>query len=149
MTSLRAALGHPVVAKSNAEQLGQTTGVAVNPASAHIVAVHVGGSKGSARFVPWEQVTSFGTDAVMVHDASSVHETAGAFEQRVADGEGDLLGKRLLTDTGDELGAVDDVEFDAADGRLESLQVAGAQIAADRLLGIGAYAVVVRAEETA
>ncbi len=146
MTGLRGALGHPVVATGNAEQLGQTSGVAVDPASSKIVAVHVGGSKGSARFVPWEQVSSFGTDAVMVEDASVVRETSGPFEQRVADGDGDLLAKRVLTDGGDELGTVDDVDFDPADGRLESLHVGSESIDAERLLGIGAYAVVVRAD---
>ncbi len=149
MTSLRSALGHPVVATANAEQLGQTSGIAVDPATARIVALHVSGSKGSAQFVSWEHVTSFGADAVMVHDPDSVRETNGPFEQRVADGDGDLLGKRTLTDSGDEIGAVDDVEFDPTDGRIESLQVAGEAIAAGRLLGIGSYAVVVRAPDGA
>ena len=148
MTSLRAALGHPVVATENAEQLGQTSGVAVDPSRARIVALHVSGSKGSARFVPWERIASFGADAVMVQDADAVRDTEGPFEQRVADGEGDVLGKRTLTDRGDEIGAIEDVEFDPGDGRLESLQVAGQAIAPERLLGIGAYAVVVRADDS-
>ena len=146
MTGLRGALGHPVVATGTAEQLGQTSGIAVDPATSRIVAVHVGGSKGSARFVPWEQVSSFGADAVMVEDAGVVRETTGPFEQRVADGDGELLAKRVLTDGGDDLGTVDDVDFDPADGRLESLHVGGESIDAERLLGIGAYAVVVRAD---
>lgn len=147
MTSLRSALGHPVVATANAEQLGQTSGIAVDPSRARIVALHVGGSKGSARFVPWERVASFGPDAVMVQDPTSVRETSGPFEQRVADGDGDLLGKRMLTEGGDEVGAVDDVEFDPADGRIESLLVAGEAVTAERLVGIGGYAVVVRASD--
>jgi uncharacterized protein YrrD len=146
MTGLRSALGHPVVAKANAEQLGKTEGVAVDPLSSTIVAVHVGGSKGSARFVSWEQISSFGTDAVMVEDAGVVRDTSGPFEQRVADGSGDLLAKRVLTDGGDELGTVDDVDFDPADGRLESLHIGSDTIAAERLIGIGTYAVVVRSD---
>ncbi len=94
-----------------------------------------------------ERVASFGADAVMVQDAGAVRDTEGPFEQRVADGEGEMVGKRTLTDRGDELGAVDDVEFDPDDGRLESLEVAGQSIAPQRLLGIGAYAVVVRADD--
>jgi uncharacterized protein YrrD len=146
MTGLRSALGHPVVATGNAEQLGKTEGVAVDPESSTIVAVHVGGSKGSARFVPWEQISSFGTDAVMVEDASVVRATTGPFEQRVADGEGDLLAKRVLTEGGDELGTVDDVDFDPGDGKLETLHIGAEAIAAERLLGIGTYAVVVRSD---
>jgi len=145
MTALRAALGHPVVATANAEELGQAEGIAIDPSSSRIVALHVGGSKGSARFVPWEQISSFGADAVMVNDAGAIRSTTGPFEQRVADGEGDVLAKRVLTDGGDELGTVDDVDFDPDDGRLQSLRIGNESIAADRLLGIGTYAVVVRA----
>ena len=46
----------PVVAKDTAEQVGKAAGVVVDPEAARIVAVHVGGSKRSARFVPWERV---------------------------------------------------------------------------------------------
>jgi uncharacterized protein YrrD len=147
MTSLRAALGIPVVATSTAEQLGTASGVAVDPERARITAVHVGGSKGAARFVAWEHISSFGADAVMVDDTDAAHEGSGPAEDRVANGRGDILDKRTLSDAGDNLGTVDDLEFDAADGRIQQLQVGAQTIASDRLLGIGSYAVVVRVDD--
>ena len=71
---------------------------------------------------------------------------SGPLEEKVANGHGDLLGKRVLTDVGDDLGPVDDVEFDPTDGLIQALTLEGQQVSSDRLLGIGAYAVVVRAD---
>jgi uncharacterized protein YrrD len=147
MTSLRSALNIPVVATDTAEQLGKAAGVAVDAQHARITAVHVGGSKRSARFVPWEHITSFGVDAVMVDGTGAARDATGPAEDRVANGDGDVLGKRLLTDSGDQVGVVDDVDFDATDGRIEHLTVGDETISGDRLLGIGTFAVVVRADD--
>jgi sporulation protein YlmC with PRC-barrel domain len=53
----------------------------------------------------------------------------------------------VLTSTGDELGKVADVDFDATSGALVSLLVdGGTEVEAARLVGVGSYAVVVRDE---
>ena len=44
--------------------------------------------------------------------------------------------------TGDEIGTVDDVEFDPETGEVTSLILASGDIAGTRLVGIGSYAVV-------
>ena len=56
-----------------------------------------------------------------------------------------LIGHRVLDDHGRELGQVRDVEFDPADGSVVTLMLKDAYVDGDRLLGIGSYAVVVRA----
>jgi|1185.fasta_scaffold75336_2 sporulation protein YlmC with PRC-barrel domain len=147
MTSLRAALGIPVIATDTAERLGQTAGVAVDPEGGRITAVHLGGTKGSARFVPWDRITAFGADAVMVDGQGAAREATGAAEERVANGHGDILDKRTLTEIGDDVGTVDDIEFDPDDGRVEDLKVGELVVPGERLLGIGSYAVVVRADD--
>ena len=55
-----------------------------------------------------------------------------------------LLGKRMLTDAGVELGQVDDVEFDPESGSVDYLISADDRVAGYRLIGCGSYAVIVR-----
>ena len=58
-----------------------------------------------------------------------------------------MLGKRVFSTGGDELGKVDDVEFDPDTGTITALFLAGGEVAGVRLIGVGSYAVVVQAEE--
>jgi sporulation protein YlmC with PRC-barrel domain len=55
------------------------------------------------------------------------------------------MGKRVLTEGGDGLGTVNDVEFDPADGSIRAILTGTEEIAGPRMLGLGSYAVVVRA----
>ena len=57
-------------------------------------------------------------------------------------------GKRVLDEIGDELGTVDDFELDPETGVLQSVRVDDVELAAERLLGIGSFAVVLRSEAT-
>jgi len=147
VTSLRSLLGRPIVASDTAEQVGATEGVVVDPQSRRVVAVHVSGTKGG-EFVGWDAVDAVGADAVMVSSVGARHAARGELETRAARGTSTMLGKRLLDDHGDELGTVDDVEFEADTGELRSLRVVDAEIDSARLLGVGSYAVVVRADDT-
>jgi uncharacterized protein YrrD len=147
VTSLRESLGLPLIALDTAEPVGNASGFVIDPATRRIAAVHVGGKKHSARFVSWEDITSFGTDAVMVANEGVVHDSSTPLEARMAEGATDVLDKRTLTEVGDDIGEVTDVEFDAADGRIEQLRVADHWIGRDDLLGIGTYAVVVSSQD--
>jgi uncharacterized protein YrrD len=147
MSSLRQALGSPIVSTQSAERIGTADGFVVDVSAPRIRSVHLGGTKGSARFVAWERISSFGDDAIMVEAGDVAGEVADPAEERVAHGDGDILDKRVLTSAGDELGTVEDVEFDASSGTIETLTAGGASIDGKRLLGVGAYAVVIRADD--
>lgn len=56
-----------------------------------------------------------------------------------------LMGKRVLSTAGDELGKVADVEFDGTSGAVTALLVGELHVAGVRLCGVGSYAVVVTA----
>ena len=56
-----------------------------------------------------------------------------------------LLGKRVLTTFGEDLGPVTDVDFDPDSGAVISLVLAGGDISGNRLIGIGSYAAIVHA----
>ncbi len=54
----------------------------------------------------------------------------------------DLVGKRALSELGNELGSIDDVTFDEGSGALEDLVIGDRRIPAGSLLGTGSYAAV-------
>jgi sporulation protein YlmC with PRC-barrel domain len=57
-----------------------------------------------------------------------------------------LLGKRVLSTGGDDLGKVADTEFDPDTGAVTALVLTSGEIAGTHLVGVGSYAVVVHAE---
>jgi sporulation protein YlmC with PRC-barrel domain len=56
-----------------------------------------------------------------------------------------MLKKRILNTAGLQVGTVRDVEFDPADGRIVGILTDDQPIDGRALLGVGSYAVVVRA----
>ena len=135
--------GRKVVALSTAETAGKVRGFLVDPASRSVVALRL---KKTDRgdVLRWEDLTAFGADAITIADPAAITErddrlkTLGGKRRR-------LLKKRVLSTGGDELGTVADVEFDPDTGALTRIILhEDAELAADRLVGIGSYAVVVR-----
>ena len=57
-------------------------------------------------------------------------------------GKLELVGKRALSERGNELGELDDVTFDADTGVLEDLLIGARRVDAGSVLGSGSYAVV-------
>ena len=138
-----AALGRKVVSLETAETVGTLDEFVVDPGRRRIIALGIGGVK-HGNMLPWDGIEAFGSDAVTVRAADRVGNP-DADVDRLAGKDHRFLDKRVLTDAGDELGSLEDVEFDADSGELQSLVLAGREIPALRLLGVGSYAVVVRA----
>lgn len=145
MIRLREALGRRVMARDTAESVGQLHGAVVDATARRVMAVQVG--KGhKARLVDWSAVTGMGPDAVVVDAEASLRAAQGEREEGVLKGDLPLLGHRVLTDRGDVLGALDDVELDETTGEVLTLLTGGETIPASRLRSLGGYAVVVVAE---
>jgi len=136
--AFREAHGRPVMSRSSAEKIGEVGQFVVDASARRITAVVVGKGR-KARVVDWDGIVGFGPDAVMVESDDRLREPN--------DGETktDWLGRRVMTDLGFELGPLEDVEFDAESGAVQSLAVKdGDAISADRVLGAGSFAIVVR-----
>jgi sporulation protein YlmC with PRC-barrel domain len=144
--SFRSATGRKVVSRASAGDLGMVSHFLVDVGQRRIAAVVVGRGR-KARLVDWAQVSGFGPDAVMVSDEGSLRTAAGDREQAAADGKLDMLGKRTLTERGNEVGTIGDVTFDPATGAVEMLQIGDRTIPAGSMLGSGTYAVVVDASQ--
>lgn len=138
------AVGTPVYSKSSADQIGRVIRWVVDPASASVTAVHVGGRRSRALLADWEHVVGFGPDAVVVDDEERLRHPDGEYEEQVAAGHLDLRGRRVLTDTGFEIGVLVDVEFDESTGALTLLETSHTTVEGDGLRMIGPYAIIVR-----
>ncbi|MGI8809323.1 MAG: PRC-barrel domain-containing protein [Acidimicrobiales bacterium] len=142
--SFRQSHGRKVVSRDSARELGSVSHLLVDAEQRRIAAVIVGRGK-KARLVDWEQVSGFGPDAVMVGEEEALRAPVDDRERAGADGKLDMVGKRVLTERGDELGTLDDVTFDPATGTVEMLRIGDREVAAESLLGSGPYAVVLAA----
>jgi sporulation protein YlmC with PRC-barrel domain len=139
--SFKGAIGRKVVSRASAAQLG-TVGRLVIDVGTKMVTLVVVGKGRKAKVVGWDQLSGFGPDAVMVSDDGALHTAADDREKAAANGTDELLGKRVLTELGRELGTVEDVLFDAETGSVEQLVVGEQHYPAATLLGNGSYAAV-------
>jgi len=144
--SLRSAAGRKVISRADARDLGVVGHLLVDAAERRVAAIVIGRGR-KAQMIDWSQVTGFGPDAVMVTDDGAVRAPVDDRERAAVTVE--MVGRRLLTEHGTELGMLDDVTFDAATGTLEMLRTGDREIPAGSLLGNGPYAVVVDAGQDA
>jgi len=139
--SFRSAVGRKVVSRSSAQELGAVSHLLVDATQRRVGAVVIGRGK-KAQLVDWAQLSGFGPDAVMVADESALRSPLDDREQAAAAGKLELVGKRTLSERGNELGELDDVTFDAETGVLEDLLIGARRVDARAVLGSGSYAVV-------
>ncbi len=142
--SFRRAAGRKVISRTSARNVGAVDHLLVDAEQRRIAAVIVGrGNK--AQLVDWAELSGFGPDAVMVDDEGALRSPVDDNERAGTDGKLELVGKRVLTERGNELGTLDDVTFDPATGAVEMLRIGDREVPARSLLGGGPYAVVLDA----
>jgi len=146
--SFRAASGRKVISRANAQDLGAVGHLLVDAQERQVTAVIIGRGK-KARLVDWAALSGFGPDAVMVGDENALRPAAGDREVAAAEGKLEIVGRRALTEHGNDLGIVDDVLFDPQSGALDSLRVGDRDVPASALLGSGSYAAVFDASQEA
>ena len=139
-----AASGRRVVSRTSAEELGKLAHIVIDVKRRRVTSLVVREGR-KAVLIAWDQVSGFGSDAVMIADETALHEPRDDREHAAADGKLELLGKRTLSDTGNDLGVVTDVVFDPDTGAIESILVDDREEPAASLLGAGSFAVIVRA----
>ena len=132
-----------VVSIGTATKVGRVDGFVVTTGPARVALLRLGKVQGDGALVSWEDVQGFGSDAVTVADAAVIRVPSGEWEQRADSRELEILGKRVLSERGDELGAITDVDFDPETGAVITFVTSKETIDGDRLIGHGRYAVVV------
>ena len=139
--SFTAVSGRKVVSQKSAEELGDVAHIVID-VKRHKVASLIVGKGRKALVLDWDQVSGLGPDAVMVADESALHAPRDDHESAAADGRLELIGKRALNDTGNDLGELSDVRFDPKTGIIESLVLGEREEVAASLLGAGSYAAI-------
>ncbi len=136
-------LKRKVVSTDTAETVGKVSGFLVDPASRSVVGlVCKKATKGTV--IPWADLTAVGGDAVTISAEDKIIPPEGRLAE-LHDKTHQVLRKRVLSGSGDELGKVTDVEFDPETGRLITLVLEHEEVDGSRLVGVGSYAVVVAA----
>ncbi|EFL29843.1 conserved hypothetical protein [Streptomyces viridochromogenes DSM 40736] len=128
--------GLPVLTLAEADEIGVVRSLTVDAPSGVVTHVRVRGRHTRKDTVlAWGALHAIGPDAVLVRSAAPPAEVPPHHE---------LPGLRILAETGDQLGTVQDVVFEPETGRIEAVRTAQGDLPADRLLGLGDYALVVR-----
>ncbi|MGQ0845361.1 MAG: PRC-barrel domain-containing protein [Sporichthyaceae bacterium] len=133
---------HDVVDVSEAATVARVEALVVDTGPARVVALRLG-KAGDADVVAWSDLKAFGPDAVTVPSAN-VLRTASGDERLLCHEDRDLLGKRALTQTGNSLGTVLEVEFDPDTGEVTTVRTDAGELAGERLTGLGTYAAIFR-----
>ncbi|MGI8816749.1 MAG: PRC-barrel domain-containing protein [Pseudonocardia sp.] len=140
------ARGRKVVSIATADTVGKVDGFVIDPTARAVCALEVR-KTASGSVLPWSGVESFGADAVTVAGAEQITSAAEDLAA-LMDKDHRVVGKRVLSTRGDDLGKVRDVEFDGESGLLTLLVLDQGEVAGVRLRGVGSYAVVVTAQMT-
>lgn len=145
MRQLSQVAGAKVMSRSSAERVGRVERLVLDIATRRVVAVQVGRD----RLVDWTAVTGMGDAAVVVDDEERVRPPADDRERRALAGDLDIVRKRVLSDAGNELGTVADVELDESSGAIEAVVTTEGRIPAELLGALGSYCLVVGREAEA
>ncbi|MGI8459876.1 MAG: PRC-barrel domain-containing protein [Propionibacteriaceae bacterium] len=133
-----------MVSTSSATKVGRVSSFVVDPSAQRVVAVLLKKTPGDADVVLWQALTAVGPDAITVTDSDVFTGKDDAEVSALIGKDHELKRKRVLTEDGEEIGSVEDVEFDAESGIVTALLTGEDSVAGSRLLGVGGYAVVVR-----
>jgi uncharacterized protein YrrD len=138
--------GRPVISRASAETVGELKHVVVDVGSRSISALHVSGRKKNAELVDWSEIAGFGPDGIVVADGQTVRPPKDDQEKAVVAGDLDLDGRLVLNELGRSLGALEDVLFDEASGRISAFVSGDAEHDAARLRAIGSYCIILADE---
>jgi sporulation protein YlmC with PRC-barrel domain len=136
--------GYPVLSTTDARELGRIDTVVIDPQSGLVTSYRLSGGNW---LIPAEDAASLGADALMVDNAEVIVEPRDDVESRAVEHNLQIIGERALSDHGDELGTVADLEFDPETQEIESLSIGSRTVPGADLIGIGTYAVVVRDQD--
>jgi sporulation protein YlmC with PRC-barrel domain len=143
MMLLSQILGHPVISAEDARPAGAVAGLGIDPRTGRITELYLRDTGQAGDTVAWAQVRGVGPDAVIIDAVGGDHGTARPRAEKNA--EKKLLGKRILTEYGEDIGTLTDLTFDPETGGIGELHIGREQVPGGLLLGLGPYALVIAA----
>ncbi|MFE9427407.1 PRC-barrel domain-containing protein [Kitasatospora sp. NPDC006697] len=140
--------GHPVVSATEATTVGVVAGFVLDPTGGRVAALRLRKTSGVGNLLAWSRIHAVGPDAVIVRPDEAPpadDEEAAAALDTLADKHREPLGKRVLTELGEEAGTVTDLDFDPETGEVLTLYTTAGEVAGHRTIGLGGYALVIGA----
>ena len=134
-------IGHPIVTTAAAEEIARVATPIVDPAQHRVIGFRINDEE----MVPLDAVEAIGDEALMVGTPDAVRFPTTNLEQRWVHERLDVVDRLVLSDEGNELAAVEDIEFDPSTGVIEAVVLEDRRLTGDELVGVGAFAVVVQA----
>lgn len=135
-----AILGLPVILAPAGRRLGQVSDLALSPAGDAVLGLFVaGGRVRDRRILDRRAVAGWGPDALIASDERWLDPASGLPSTALA-------GKPVLAQPGEELGQLDDLEFDPVSGALTAVALS-AGLVADLLHGKSRLAATLRVGE--
>jgi len=135
--------GRRVVATDDAKQIGQVEHLVLSPDARRVEAIHVAGKKQHADIVGWADISSIGSDAVMVTSATSARQSESDANAKFVKGDVVIIGARVLDTEGYEIATVTDLQFDIDSGGIVGVTTTTGTIDANRIRSLGTFALVV------
>lgn len=133
--------GLPVISAADAASLGTVEDLTIDAHTTSVACLRLSAASGPDGGVSWDAVEAVGPNAVIVRS-----RPAAEAEPANVPVHHEAVGSRVLTEHGAEHGTVKDIAFDPRSGRILTLYTALGEIPGERLMGLGSYALVVRAE---
>jgi uncharacterized protein YrrD len=125
-------IGKSVITRDTGEIIEQVEDILFDSQQNKILGflVDEGGMFRSARLLPFENILIIGDDGITVHDRSAVVNAQDIKEmQSTVHTKNTLLGTRVMTEDGKNLGKIQDVYFDEIIGTIEGYEVSGGMFA--------------------
>lgn len=121
----RDVIGLPVVNLKNGKEVGAVQDIVFIPESNYLQGLIIkGGAARGERVVLIEDVVNIGEDAIMIPDDTVLRKTGQEEgEERLVNNKGKIMGKKVLTAEGKELGKINDILLDPAGKRFEGYEV--------------------------
>jgi sporulation protein YlmC with PRC-barrel domain len=115
-------LEHKVVDIASGTTIGTVTGMLIDGEDKRMVALQIGGNfLTDPSYLPFKSIKSMENDVVMAVSESSVCERATFKSSGMVD---KLIGRKVITVDGKDIGTVHDYDIDVATGEITSISVA-------------------------
>lgn len=121
-------IGKNVLSRADGQKFDSLKDIVVGKDPMRVVALLIdeGGLFGSPTIIPMGDVVSFGKDAIIVTDSkAAAHVDRYPAIKDILDSKDSLIGKKVFTEAGEEVGKVSDIYFDEQSGNVVGIDVTG------------------------
>jgi sporulation protein YlmC with PRC-barrel domain len=130
-------IGQRVLAQDSGQLVGSLRRVLLDTQTAAVTAAQLEGGGDGSSIIDWSAIAGIASDAVMVARADVARDPRDERERDLVAGRIELVGKLVMTEMGDSLGPLEDLELEVETGGVLRLHVPGEVVEIERILALG------------